>query len=643
MGSRDWHDRAHAQQARIRGTLSLGFSIFFGPMSDFSFSYSIGSPPALPVESVPLWSFNSTKVLPCIGNTVTLHNSRSNQSILVQSEVAHALSFCGPFRSMDAHLERILAAMPPLKDNPEDARNILTSMRDAGFLEPTEAAWQRLCVDVTPHESTPARVFILTCDRPEALKRLLDNLCGRPIDPAIESLWVIDDSKRAESLEHNAEVIEAIRGQIPVPVHHVDTAMHQALHNHLLTSLPQHETSLSFLLDTDRWSGRPTYGRARNVSLLLSVGFRSLVLDDDILLQAIAPPRAARGLKLGSARGREAAFYNSREALAQHALDTNHDPLTQILGNVGQSLGNLMLNSLSGPTELAGWDGELLSRYSAQSPLLLNQCGSWGDPGTGDASWIFFLPEQSIKSLIGSEQPLKNLLAVRANWMGYRGPTLSAYGSLSQLTGFDHSTLLPPYFPAGRGEDALFGIMLQRVQPSSLVLSEGWAIRHEPLDNRANRGDLKPLSVKPGMNTLADWLGREPEEEKGLTPERRLLSVSDDIKKLAQLEINALERLVGEKIASKRTSLLARCTEHLEQLSGMDTSANAAAWFEFLSQSQAGLIEALQSPEPAPLGSLFEGESKTTEASVREMGDQFADALSAWPEICEASKAFRPD
>ena len=169
-------------------------------MSEFSVSYSIGSPPALTGESAPLWSFNSTKVLPCIGSTVTLHNARSNQSMLVQSEVAHALSVCGPFRTMEAHLERILAAMPPLRDNPEDARDILTSIRDAGFLEPAEAAWQRLCVDVTPHESTPARIFILTCDRPEALKRLLDNLCDSPIDPAIESLWVIDDSKQAESL-----------------------------------------------------------------------------------------------------------------------------------------------------------------------------------------------------------------------------------------------------------------------------------------------------------------------------------------------------------------------------------------------------------------------------------------------------------
>ena len=75
----------------------------------------------------------------------------------------------------------------------------------------------------------------------------------------------------------------------------------------------------------------------------------------------------------------------------------------------------------------------------------------------------------------------------------------------------------------------------------------------------------------------------------------------------------------------------------------MLTSALLTSWSEFLSQSQAGLIEALQSPEPAPAESLFEGDSMTTEASVREMGNHFADALSAWPEICETSKTFRPD
>ena len=144
------------------------------------------------------------------------------------------------------------------------------------------------------------------------------------------------------------------------------------------------------------------------------------------------------------------------------------------------------------------------------------------------------------------------------------------------------------------------------------------------------------------MNTLADWLGREPEAEQGLTPARRLQSVSEDVRKLADMEIDALERLTGEKLASKRTSLLARCTKHLEQLPGMGASANSATWSEFLSQTQGGLIDALQTPEPTPVASLLAQETLTSTDSVKQMGSQLADALSAWPEICEAAEAFRP-
>ena len=42
--------------------------------------------------------------------------------------------------------------------------------------------------------------------------------------------------------------------------------------------------------------------------------------------------------------------------------------------------------------------------------------------------------------------------------------------------------------------------------------------------------------------------------------------------------------------------------------------------------------------EPAPLESLFEGDSMNTEASIREMGNQFADALSAWPKFVRQAK-----
>lgn len=609
-------------------------------MSDFSFSYSIDGQTPTTTATEPLWSFNSVKVLPCSGNTVTLHNTRTGQGMLVQGEVAHALSLCAPFRSLNGHLEHIFDAMPPLRESPEDARNILNGIRDAGFMESSEAAWQRITGNTRASQIGSARVFILTCDRPAALKRLLSNLAELDLDAAIESVWVIDDSKNTASLEDNAEIISTIASSLPLPIHHVDATLQQKLLDHLSRSVPQHTSSIDFLLSAGEWPTSATYGRARNLALLLSVGYRSLVLDDDIVLQAIAPPTASRGLSLGTAGDRQAKFYEGHDALMQHALDVGQDPLSLMLKHVGQTLGNLASSELSGPEALAGWDGGILSRHSATSPLLLSQCGSWGDPGTADGSWIFFLPSPSVTELLASGHKISSLLNARSSWLGYRGPTLSAYGTISQLTGMDHRTLLPPYFPAGRGEDVFFGILLQRLQPESLVLSEGWAIRHEPLEARLERAALNSISVSPGLNMLADWLGREPEGQWGLTPKRRLQAVSDEVRTLCEMDTSSLEQLAGSQLASKRNSLLARCMGHLEQLQALDGSTNAELWSQFLTSTQNNLIEALQTPEVTAIDTALAQRDQVDWESIRTMGNRLADSLAAWPEICEAARGF---
>lgn len=612
-------------------------------MTDLDFSYSISVPNVPSDTQASLWSFNSVKLLPFDANTTALHNNRTNQGLLVRAEVAHALSLCKAFRSLDAHLENILAAMPPLRENPEDVLNILTSIRDAGFLESNTDAWQRLTQDAVPHGSSPSRVFILTCDRPAALERVLKNLSEITLDHTIESVWVIDDSKQGISSQQNAAAIAGFENRLSIPLHHVNPTMQTRLYDHLSDALPEHGSSLSFLLDGDHWPNTATYGRARNLALLLSVGYRALVMDDDILPKAIAPPFARRGLKLGTALEREAQFYENRDTLMQHALDMGDNPVSLMLGNLGQTLGSLMSEQLSGAADLAGWDGNVLGRHKACSPVLLNQCGTWGDPGTGDGGWAFFLPEPSLKSFLAASVPMDLLLGARSNWVGYRGPTLSPYGSISQLTGLDHRALLPPYFPAGRGEDILFGIMLQRLHPESMVLSEGWSIRHDPLESRPERGNLLPVKVSPGLHTLADWLGREPDDQWGLTPERRINLLSKEVRTLSEMSSEALEQLVGEQLASKRTHLLARCVNHLEHVTALEPSANADAWSAFLSQTQAELIEALQAPESEPIDSVLAKSDRSDWSSLRTMGTQLANALAAWPEICAAAKRFTPN
>ena len=81
--------------------------------------------------------------------------------------------------------------MPPLREQPEDAMQILELVRDAGIFESADEAWQRLTAstdDASPLDDGPVRLFILTCDRPEALQRLLSALQEQVLPQQIEAL-----------------------------------------------------------------------------------------------------------------------------------------------------------------------------------------------------------------------------------------------------------------------------------------------------------------------------------------------------------------------------------------------------------------------------------------------------------------------
>ena len=214
---------------------------------------------------------------------------------------------------------------------------------------------------------------------------------------------------------------------------------------------------------------------------------------------------------------------------------------------------------------------------------------------------------------------------------------------MAAVTGLDHRALLPPYLPAGRGEDILFGIMLQRLHPESAVWNEGWAIRHEPIDERKGRGELAPLSVKPGLSLLADWLGREPRDQWGLSPEQILIGLADQIRRLSSMESGSVESLVQQELVSKRGVLLGQCIAHLGFLPGLADLSGSAEWRHFLEQSRDQLVNELQTAEPEPLtvlGDSGEGMGSSKLEALRDHGANFAKALDAWPEICVAAKDF---
>ena len=363
-------------------------------------------------------------------------------------------------------------------------------------------------------------------------------------------------------------------------------------------------------------------------------------MDDDILPVAMTPPLPPQSLTFETPRACEAVFYSSATEMQQQELVADFNPLSAMLRSLGQSLGQVLTAELSGASMLKGVDGRLTTSFSAESQVHLSQCGTWGDPGTADGGWAFFQSEGSIERLLDSSSEPSEVLAARNSWLGYRGSTIGSYGTLSQLTGLDHRALLPPYLPAGRGEDILFGIMLKRLHPESIVLSEGWAVPHYPVNDRSSRGQLSPVSVSASMMTLADWLGRAPRDEVGLSPKMRLLMIADEIDRLAGMTALALESVVKSELLSKRASLLALCIENIDTLTRLGNLPGAPAWSTFLEQSRDHLLSQIQSSEPRPVAEALKHASSDME-TLRQIGADFAEAIKDWPTICDAAAALQ--
>jgi len=606
-------------------------------MSDSSFRYRPDAKTLRAAGENPLVSLNGVDYLQGPSDTLVLHKNQNDARMMAESGLAQALRQCGCFRTLSDHANAIMKAIPALRDTPEEVFSVLNAVLETGLFETADEAWSRLArpESAPPPAAAPARLFILTCDRPAALSRLLDSLISQPLPDGIENVWVVDDSRDTGNIEQNGSLISQADARCNVAIRHFDMAKRQELIDGLINELPNNLNEIQFLLDRSQWGSRPTFGLARNLVLLLSVGKRALVLDDDILPEAIMPPLSASSLTIGDANDRQAVFYRDQEELKRHALPCQSSPLSMMLEHLGLSISSLFSSELQGSTALSGWDGQLITRLEAQSRVLITQCGSWGDPGTGSGNWIFNLNAPSIRKLLELGIDIESSLAQRASWFGYRGPTLTSYGTMSQLTGLDNSAILPPYLPVGRGEDIFFGVLTLRMHPTSVVYNEGWAVRHEPLESRSDRGCLTPISSKLAMSNLVDWLGREPSDQWGLSAERRLRGIAEQIDRLSEMEKEPLLKLIRHEKLSSASAQLDQCIKQLEQTSTFSELAGYSDWERFLKATRSRLVEYIQAKDLEPLQTVEDGSEGLP--ALQAQGKRFAAALRAWPFIRNAA------
>lgn len=540
-----------------------------------------------------LYAFAECETVAMSNGGVLLIHRQSDAQMLVAPPVAQSMRLCRTFRTLEAHATLLTDSIPELAGQQADVMNVLGMLRDAGLLESAESVCERLNREVPPAVDRPAtRAFIITCDRPAAVERLLESMLRSGNLARHEAIFLIDDSRDAGNAQRNREAVEKFNLTCPRDLQYIGAEEAHQLMNSLIAELPEQEEAIRFLIDRGRWAEQKTYGLARNLCLLLSVGRRAIVMDDDVLCMAVESPHAEAGLAFGQ-QEREVDFYRNPQEMEARTQKAEFDPLTghaSCLGlNMGQAIKQLSARQLV-PEDLAGANAPYLSQWSAESPVLITQSGTVGDPGTPGTDWLYTLNPSSSKRLLEFPGGVEGALQSRCYWLGQPRPLFSKLAVISQVSGLDNTRLLPPYFPVFRGEDYLFGAMTEYLHPNAAVLEYDWSVPHLPLDERKGDPDPAPATGKGRIN-INRYVTDRTVYDADISPEARLTSLAALGRTLSETSDRGLLVTYRREVAQGQSDEFSRLNAFLQ-----DGSIRPPGWQDWLEQSARLLGEAMQTP-----------------------------------------------
>ena len=586
-------------------------------------------------EDQELLAFTNCEFLDKGNNTTLIKNLSNNKELLVQHEVAIALTYLSNFKTLEQHSFDLINIFPQLRGDLKSASTVLKSVRDAEIMISADMTIRNLQKECgskrAPLPST--RVFIITCDRPPALHRLLDSIHTAGQLERHDSIFIIDNSRHSKNSSENQKIVDAINHKSGERLIYFGASLQDRLLKTLLDSIPEEEISIRFLLDSEKWSSESSYGLSRNLCLLLSVGYRALILDDDILCEAIKPPLSSSGLIFGDGSNRKAIFYQSRDQMQEIRVQTGFNPLiahSKILGTTTSMALSLLQHGSLNQSALNGSNAAFLSSISADSPILISQCGSWGDPGTHNPHWILSLDEASVAKIVESPGGLSGALSNRACWVGYDRACLSKNANISQLTGLDNSYLLPPYFPIYRGEDSLFGTMTTCLHPNSLVANLNWAVPHFPIEDRKERNAKSPIVGDPGLGLVSRHLADNLELKTKSSVDNNLKSISEYFSTYSEKSKNEVFDLFKSERSKRLNEALANLEVRLNS-----TNINSRSWVKYLER---GIEEIETGIKTVDL--LRCQDSEINILHHQKLASEFSSSLSAWKLIRHHSERF---
>jgi len=610
--------------------------------STFSFTFSMGgdSPVKKKQElEQELFALDQLSEVQQPDGSILARNPRTGKEMVLPSEVINAMSYCSDFRSMDEHVAVLMEGNDPEPGKADAIRSVVQSVHDGGL---TVSA-KDICEQLTPAKAaSPIRqkpvVVVITWERPQALERLLGSILANCDLQSIDCFYIVDDSRSTESQSKNRQVTQAAARQASISIHYHGPDESRELMDSLIKRLPQHEKEIRFLVDRERWKDQWTAGVARNYSHLLSVGKPVIVFDDDALCEVYEAPFREKDIEF-SGRQREAAFYANDEEWRGMPAVENRDPIArhmQCLGlTVPQALRVLGTDKLE-QAALRHARPAFARQLNQHSRVLVTECGSMGDPGTGGIQWLATMSADSRDRLMQVEGRLQQAREQRHCWLGRTRPVFESNANISQLTGFDNRRFLPPYFPIIRGQDRLFGVTTSFIFPDGVTLDYPWAVPHLPIPARTwseRQNDFSVSSRFPG------WITSQVVSRKDQCPSRDLQSrlefLARSFRELAESPDEVLLGLYADDWNESRDKQMEDLQQNIRESAGQSKE-----WQEYLQnalrQVQSSSLGEPRIPELRGLVGDLSGSALVS--FWRQAWLNFGQSLLAWPDIRQAAQ-----
>ncbi|MCP4049038.1 MAG: hypothetical protein GY732_23950 [Gammaproteobacteria bacterium] len=607
------------------------------------FSIETQVDPHTEFEKLPDWvAFDLCKAYLAPGGNYLLHNTRNNKRAMVMPEVYASLLRCDQFQTITRHTANIVESNPGMKDQQKTINQVLQQMLDTGMMVSAKKVCEKLKARVDTgaedREFSAPVVAIITWERPQALERLLESVVVNCDTTKVHRLYVIDDSRKAENISKNQDLVETYSSRVETPLEYFGQDEQQALLDDLSKRLPEHEGAIHFLADQSRWRDHWTSGLNRNLALLVSCGHRLVMMDDDTICNVYDPPQPKPNITF-SDDPREADFFASEQDWAHLHQPINPDPVSRHMQCLGLPFseavavlgqGNLKPAGLSNATALQ------ISELEPDSRVLMTECGSLGCPGTTSNTWLPNMADNSLRLMLKSGQKTTNALTKRKVWSGRNHPHFAPRPNMSQITGFDNRHMLPPYLPIMRAEDRLFGYMLDFIFPSAVTLDYAWAVPHLPLPEREWQN--KDLNFTPSgsfPSFFFEMILKKKSSCLSDLPTDRLANLSAWFKEMSTASSKSLSDIY-------RDTRLRDDSDLFEQLNGLlnANESDPVNWQNYLRNGSKELnrdMEVASRPDFAVKGMPKGMEGEELIGFWRDVWAGFADTLNAWPEIRQAA------